>query len=99
MGCMENPQILASLHEKSVFELGVIGKLKVLGAMMNQMLSFAGVRDEVDTRFENLFEAKQELRDATAEENKRLKELKQEEINKAKEERQKVMEERLKEAE
>jgi len=97
--CMENPQILASLHEKSVFELGVIEKLKVLGAMMNQMLSFAGVRDEVDTRFENLFEAKQELRDATAEENKRLKELKQEEINKAKEERQKLMEERLKEAE
>merc|ERR1712025_250161 len=96
--CMENPQILASLHGKSVFELGVIEKLKVLGAMMNQMLSFAGVRDEVDTRFENLFEAKQELRDATAEENKRLKELKQEEINKAKEERQKLMEERLKEA-
>jgi len=97
--CMENPQILASLHEKSVFELGVVEKLKVLGAMMNQMLSFAGVRDEVDTRFENFFEAKQELRDATAEENKRLKELKQEELNRAKEERQKLMEERLKEAE
>jgi len=97
--CMENPQILASLHEKSVFELGVREKLKVLGAMMNQMLSFAGVRDEVDTRFENFFEAKQELRDATAEENKRLRELKQEELNRAKEERQKLMEERLKEAE
>jgi len=97
--CMENPQILASLHEKSVFELGVIEKLKVLGAMMNQMLSFAGVRDEIDTRFENFFEAKQELRDATAEENKRLKELKQEELNRIKEERQKMMEERLKEAE
>ena len=97
--CMENPQILASLHEKSVFELGVIEKLKVMGAMMNQMLSFAGVRDEIDTRFENFFEAKQELRDATAEENKRLKELKQEELNRIKEERQKIMEERLKEAE
>merc|ERR1712013_283314 len=97
--CMENPQILASLHEKSVFELGVIEKLKVLGAMMNQMLSFAGVRDEIDSRFENFFEAKQELRDATAEENKRLKELKQEELNRIKEERQKMMEERLKEAE
>merc|ERR1712013_621756 len=97
--CMENPQILASLHEKSVFELGVIEKLKVMGAMMNQMLSFAGVRDKIDSRFENFFEAKQELRDATAEENKRLKELKQEELNRIKEERQKIMEERLKEAE
>lgn len=97
--CMENPQILASLHEKSLFELGVTEKLKILVAMMNQMLTFAGVRDEVDTRFENLFESKQELKDATAEENKRLKELKQEELNRVKEERQKLMEERLKEAE
>merc|ERR1712106_919748 len=55
--CMENPQILASLHEKSIFDLGV------------------------------------------TEENKRLRELKQEEWNRVKEERQKVMEERLKEAE
>merc|ERR1712079_308023 len=97
--CLDNPQILASLHEKSVFELGVTEKLKILVAMMNQMLTFAGVRDEVDTRFENFFEAKQELKDATAEENKRLEELKQEELNRVREERQKLMEERLKEAE
>jgi len=97
--CLENPQILASLHEKSIFDLGVTDKIKLLTVMMNQMLSFAGVRDEIDTRMENYFEAKQDLRDATVEENKRLKEIKQEEVNKAKEERQKLMEERLKEAE
>jgi len=97
--CMENPQILASLHEKSIFDLGVTEKTKLLIAMMNQMLSFAGVRDEIDTRMENFFEARQELKDATTEENKRLRELKQEEWNRVKEERQKVMEERLKEAE
>lgn len=97
--CMENPQILASLHEKSIFDLGVTEKTKILAVMMNQMLSFAGVRDEVDTRMENFFESRQELKDATTEENKRVKEIKAEEWNKVKEERQKLMEERLKEAE
>merc|ERR1719427_1641361 len=67
--------------------------------MMNQMLSFAGVRDEIDNRFENLFETRQELKDATTEENRRIRELKTEEWNRMKEERQKLMEERLKEAE
>merc|ERR1719318_1367204 len=97
--CMENPQILASLHEKSIFDLGVTEKTKILAVMKDQMLSFAGVRDEVDTRMENFFEARQELKDATTEENKRVKELKAEEWNRVKEERQKLMEERLKEAE
>jgi len=97
--CLENPQILASLQEKSVFDLGVTEKLKLMTVMMNQMLSFAGVRDEVDTRMENVFETRQELKEAMAEENKRLRELKQEEINRVKEERQKLMEEKLKEAE
>merc|ERR1719318_1737427 len=69
--CMENPQILASLHEKSIFDLGVTEKTKILAVMKDQMLSFAGVRDEVDTRMENFFEARQELKDATTEENKR----------------------------
>eukprot|EP00092_Neocalanus_flemingeri_P010571 GFUD01011387.1.p1 GENE.GFUD01011387.1~~GFUD01011387.1.p1 ORF type:complete len:1574 (+),score=621.92 GFUD01011387.1:101-4822(+) len=97
--CLENPQILASLQEVSIFDLGVTEKVKLLSVMMNQMLSFAGVRDEVDTRMENVFETRQELKDAQAEENKRLREVKQEEWNRVKEERQKIMEERLKEAE
>merc|ERR1712242_126881 len=83
--CKENPQILASLQDKSVFELGVTDKLKVLTAMMNQMLTFAGVRDELDNRMENIFETRMELRSCNAEENKRLLELERVRIKNKKE--------------
>merc|ERR1711915_288061 len=66
--CLENPQILASLQDKSIFDLGVTDKIKLLTVMMNQMLSFAGVRDEIESMNEDLalkkakeiMEAKQE---------------------------------------
>merc|ERR1719220_2471253 len=57
--------------------------------MMNQMLTFAGVRDELDTRMESFFEGKAELRQAQTDENKRLNEINQERIKKRKEEREK----------
>jgi len=97
--CLENRQVIESMQVKSIFDMEVTDKLKLLTVMMNQMLSFAGVRDEIDNRFENLFETRQELKDATTEENRRIRELKTEEWNRMKEERQKLMEERLKEAE
>ena len=70
------------MQNKSVFELGVAEKVKILTAMMNQMLTFAGVRDELDTRMENIFETRAELKAACAEENKRLAELEKERIKK-----------------
>merc|ERR1712130_956333 len=93
--CKEHPEILSQLQEKSVFELGVTEKLKILSAMMNQMLSFAGVRDELDNRMENIFETKAELKASTAEENKRLNELEKERIKKKKEEKEKEKEKKL----
>merc|ERR1711881_403019 len=63
------------LQTVSVFELGVTEKLKILMAMMNQMLTFAGVRDELDTRIESFFEAKAELRQTQTDENKDKKEV------------------------
>merc|ERR1711974_556129 len=59
--CRENPEIIGRLQTVSVFELGVTEKVKILMAMMNQMLTFAGVRDELDTRIESFFEGKAEL--------------------------------------
>lgn len=93
--CQEHPQIISSLHEKSVFELGITEKLKILGAMMNQMLTFAGVRDELDNRMESIHETKAELKAANAEENKRLNELDKERIRKKKEEKEKEKEKKL----
>ena len=93
--CQEHPQIISSLHEKSVFELDITEKLKILGAMMNQMLTFAGVRDELDNRMESIHETKMELKAANAEENKRLNELDKERIRKKKEEKEKEKEKKL----
>merc|ERR1712013_32409 len=97
--CLDEPQIIGSLHEKSVFELNVSEKLKILVCMVNQMLSFAGVRDEIDTRNENVWETRVELRRCRADENKRIKEHETEEKRIAKEERKKLLEEKVKEAE
>merc|ERR1712018_136611 len=77
--CLDEPQIIGSLREKSVFELNVSEKLKILVCMVNQMLSFAGVRDEIDTRNENVWETRVELRRCRADENKRIKEHETEE--------------------
>ena len=74
-------------------------KLKVLVCMVNQMLSFAGVRDEIDARNENVWETRVELRKCRAEENKRIKEHDVEEKRIAKEERKKLLEEKMKEVE
>merc|ERR1712013_219703 len=84
--CLDEPQIIGSLREKSVFELNVSEKLKILMCMVNQMLSFAGVRDEIDTRNENVWETRVELRRCRADENKRIKEHETEEKRIAKEE-------------
>ena len=48
--CRDEPQILASLRETIVTELEVGDKLKLLSVLMAQMLTYAGVRDEIDTR-------------------------------------------------
>ena len=92
--CIDQPQIIASLKERSVFELSVSDKLKIMNSMVNQMLSFVGVRDEVDIRNEAALEARQELKECKAEENKRIKEYEKEEKNIANEERKKLMEEK-----
>ena len=97
--CLDEPQILGALRDRSVFELPVADKLKIMGCMVNQMLSFAGVRDEVDARYESVLEARAELREVRAEENKRIKEQEAEEKMIAKEERKKLMEEKVKEIE
>merc|ERR1719187_2629 len=93
---MEDPQILMALSKHSVYELSIDDKMKILICLMNQMLTYAGMRDEIDTRLENMIEAKTELREATFAENRRIKEDEAVEKQKKKEERMKIIEERLK---
>ena len=48
--CMDEPQILSAMQSQTVFDLSIGDKLKVLGCLMHQMMSFAEFRDELDAR-------------------------------------------------
>ena len=96
---MEDPQILEALTSCTVYELNVEDKIKVLNCLMYQILSFATVRDEIDEKFNELREAKEELRQHQIGENKRqrlveeaVKAKKREEFMQKKEEKLKAQE-------
>ncbi len=93
---MEEPQILEALTTKTVFELSVHEKLKILHCLMHQILSFASVRDVIDERFVELGEARLELRGHQIAENKRQKALEEAEKQKRKEMRMQKKEGELK---
>ena len=72
---MEHPQILEALNSKTIYELNVDEKIKILNCLMYQILSFATVRDEIDEKFAELQEAKTNLRNHQLEESRRQKQL------------------------
>jgi len=93
---MDEPQILAALESGTVYDLNMQDKMKVLNCLMNQMMTYAGVRDEIDTRYDDMYEAKTELREITFQENRRIRQEEEEEKRVKKEKRMKEVEERLK---
>lgn len=58
-------------------ELDLEDRLTVIICLMNQLLTFASIRDVIDERHEKLFQAKKELRSFIAAEQKREKEEKE----------------------
>ena len=84
---MEEPQILEALSTKMIYQLSLDEKMKILHCLMNQILSYATVRDEIDERFNDLLEAKADLRGHITEENKRQRQVEEAERLKRKEER------------
>lgn len=96
---MEEPQILEVLNTKTVYEVGVSDKIKILNCLMCQILSYATVRDDIEDRFVELTEAKSELRTHMIAVNKRLREKEEAEKAQRREERMQKKEEELKVAE
>merc|ERR1712020_342331 len=91
--------IIEALTSHTVYELNVGEKIKILNCLMYQILSFATVRDEIDEKFNELREAKEELRQHQIGENKRqrlveeaVKAKKREEFMQKKEENLKAQE-------
>ena len=96
---MDDPQIVEALTTHTVYELNIDEKIKLLNCLMYQILSFATVRDEIDEKFNELREAKEELRQHQIGENKRqrlveeaVKAKKREEFMQKKEEKLKAQE-------
>merc|ERR1719410_2417738 len=79
-----------------IYQLSLDEKMKILHCLMNQILSYATIRDEIDERFNDLLEAKADLRGHIIEENKRQRGVEEAERNKRKEERMKKIEENKK---
>ncbi|XP_076656585.1 ATP-dependent chromatin assembly factor large subunit isoform X2 [Halictus rubicundus] len=69
--------ILRQLSYCSVHELNFDDKLKVAACLINQLLTFASVRDVIEERHEKLHLAKKELRSFVLAEQKREKEEKE----------------------
>ena len=96
---MDEPQILEALTTHTVYELSLDDKMKILHCLKLQIMSYATVRDEIDEKFNELTEAKSELRNHQIGENKRKKEFEEAEKAKKKEEKIQKKEEELKEKE
>jgi len=59
---LEEPQVLKTLAQGTVFDLTVKEKLKLLQCLINQVLTYADVRDSIDQTFDQFKETRMELR-------------------------------------
>ena len=56
------PQIPEALATRTVFEMSAGDKLKIMTCLMQQILSYATVRDVIDERYQEMTESRMELR-------------------------------------
>lgn len=71
---LEEPHILKSLATHNVVQLSIKDKLKILSCLMNQLLTYADVRDIIDQRLEQSRQAHAELKSLRVAERKRKQE-------------------------
>ena len=72
---MEEPQISEALATRTVYEMSAGDKLKIMTCLMQQILSYATVRDVIDERYQEMTETRMELRKHQIQENKRQREM------------------------
>ncbi|XP_016840706.1 bromodomain adjacent to zinc finger domain protein 1A isoform X2 [Nasonia vitripennis] len=71
---IEKPRILRALSHRNMCEFDLKDRLTVVICLMNQLLTFASIRDVIDERYEKLFQAKKELKSFIIAEQKKEKE-------------------------
>ncbi|EFA07691.2 hypothetical protein TcasGA2_TC030765 [Tribolium castaneum] len=72
---LHSPHILKALKTHNVVELPIGEKLQILSCLMNQLLTYADVRDVVEERMENIRQAKHEYKTILSAEKKREQEF------------------------
>jgi bromodomain adjacent to zinc finger domain protein 1A len=68
---INEPQILKAMTMKTVIDLTVEEKLKILNCLMHQILQFGSIRESINERNEKLKQAKNDLRSVQIAEKKR----------------------------
>jgi len=96
---LERPELLEKLLTTTVFELHVEEKLAVMQALMQQMLTYAGVRDRLEESYEKVQEARASLKDLQRAQTKKERQRQREKIAARKEHRQKQLEQKSKQKE
>lgn len=71
---MNEARILRILGHRSVCEFELEDKLKIVNCLINQLLTFASIRDVIEERYEKLIQAKRELKSFLIAEQKKEKE-------------------------
>lgn len=71
---LEQPHIIKSLATHNVVQLSINDKLKILSCLMNQLLTYADVRDVIDQRLEQSKQAHADLKSMRVAERKRQQE-------------------------
>ncbi|XP_075223802.1 ATP-dependent chromatin assembly factor large subunit isoform X2 [Lycorma delicatula] len=79
--CLTQPHLIELLSQQSIFELSVEHKMQILSCLINQILTFASMRDTIDERGDKIKTGKMDLRNQQAAEIRKRKEA----ITKAKE--------------
>lgn len=80
---IHEPHILKALTFQNVVQLSMKNKINILTCLMNQLLTYADVRDIVEERRENCRQAKIELKSMEKNEKKRKQKLPKDKLNKA----------------
>lgn len=68
---LEEPHIIKSLATHNIVQLSIKNKLKILSCLMNQLLTYADVRDIIEQRLEQTKQAHAELKSIRIAERKR----------------------------
>ncbi|KAL7301539.1 hypothetical protein TKK_0005971 [Trichogramma kaykai] len=82
---IEKPRILRALGHCNICDFDLEDRLTVVICLINQLLTFASIRDVIDERYEKLFQAKKDLKSFIIAEQKREKEERDKQKEKEKE--------------